>query len=329
MPQFVRLVKSNERKSEKVSSGFRISVAIPVYNEERVIPELLRRVRLVLDKIPGGPHEIMLVDDGSSDRTFEIVAEAAAQDPRIVAISLSRNFGHQSAGSAALDNVTGDAVVVMDGDLQDSPEVICDFIREYNRGFDVVYAQRIGRKEGWLLRSCYFLFYRLLALFSNLRLPLDSGDFALLSRRVIDELRRLPEHHRYLRGLRAWVGFRQTGIQVERSERFSGNSKYSFMKLLALAFDGIFAFSVVPLRVASIFGLLTILCSCLYATYAIYVKVILGQSPQGFTALIVGITFLSGVQLLFLGVIGEYLGRVYEETKGRPHYIVGKIVGRC
>jgi polyisoprenyl-phosphate glycosyltransferase len=312
-----------------VSSGFRISVAIPVYNEERVIPELLRRVRLVLDKIPGGPHEIMFVDDGSSDRTLEIVTEAATQDPRIVAISLSRNFGHQSAVSAALDNVTGDAVVVMDGDLQDSPEVICDFIREYNRGFDVVYAQRIGRKEGWLLCSCYFLFYRLLTLFSNLRLPLDTGDFALLSRRVIDELQRLPEHHRYLRGLRAWVGFRQTGIQVERSERFSGNSKYSFMKLLALAFDGIFAFSVVPLRVATIFGLLTILCSCLYAAYAIYVKVILGQSPQGFTALIVVITFLSGVQLLFLGVIGEYLGRVYEETKGRPHYIVGKIVGRC
>jgi polyisoprenyl-phosphate glycosyltransferase len=312
-----------------VSNGFRISVAIPLYNEEQVLPELLRRVRIVLDKIPGGPHEIMLVDDGSADRTFEIVTEAAAHDPRIVALSLSRNFGHQSAVSAALDNVTGDAVVVMDGDLQDSPEVIYDFIREYNRGFDVVYAQRIDRKEGWPLRSCYFLFYRLLGLFSNLRLPLDAGDFALLSRRVIDELRRLPEHHRYLRGLRVWVGFRQTGIPVERSERFLGHSKYSLMKLLSLAFDGIFAFSVVPLRVATIAGLLTMLCSCLYAAYAIYVKVILGQSPQGFTALIVVITFLSGVQLLFLGVIGEYLGRVYEETKGRPHYIVDKIVGRC
>ena len=311
-----------------MSTGFRISVAIPVYNEERVVPELLRRVRIVLDEIPGGPHEMVLVDDGSSDRTFEIVTEAAAKDPRIVAISLSRNFGHQSAVSAALDNVTGDAVVVMDGDLQDSPEVIRDFVREYNRGFDVVYAQRIGRKEGWLLRLCYFLFYRLLALFSNLRLPLDAGDFALLSRRVIDELRRLPEHHRYLRGLRVWVGFRQTGILVERSERFSGKSKYSFMKLLGLAFDGIFAFSIVPLRVATIFGLLTILCSVVYAAYSTYVRVILGQSPQGFTALIVVMTFLSGVQLLFLGIIGEYLGRVYEETKGRPHYIVGKIVGR-
>jgi dolichol-phosphate mannosyltransferase len=306
----------------------RVSVAIPLYNEERIIAELLYRVRRILDEIPDGPHEMVLVDDGSSDRTFEIISEAAAQDPRVVAISLSRNFGHQSAVSAALDNVTGDAVVIMDGDLQDSPEVILDFIREYKKGFDVVYAQRVRRKEGWLLRSCYFLFYRLILLFCNLRLPLDAGDFALVSRRVIDELRRLPEHHRYLRGLRAWVGFRQTGIKVERLERFSGKSKYSFVKLLGLAFDGIFAFSVVPLRVATVLGLLTIFCSFLFAAYSIYVKFFLGQSPQGFTALILVMTFLSGVQLLFLGVIGEYLGRVYEETKGRPHYVVGKIIGR-
>jgi dolichol-phosphate mannosyltransferase len=311
------------------TSPFRLSIAIPLYNEEPTILELLRQVRCNLDNIPGGPHEILLVDDGSSDRTFDIAADAAAYDPRIVVISLSRNFGHQSAVSAALDNVTGDAVIVMDGDLQDSPEIIRDFVREYNRGFDVVYAQRIRRKEGWLLRSCYFIFYRLIALFSNLRLPLDAGDFALLSRRVIDELRGMPEHHRYLRGLRAWVGFRQTGIQVERSNRYSGRSKYSFFKLLGLAFDGIFAFSVVPLRVATIVGLVTILCSSAFATYSIYVRVFLGQSPQGFTAIILVTTFLSGVQLLFLGIIGEYLGRVYEESKGRPHYIVGRIVGRC
>ena len=312
-----------------MKTGLRVSVAIPLYNEEQIIPELLRRVCTVLDEIPGGPHEVVLVDDGSSDRTFEIAAQAAAQESRILAISLSRNFGHQSAVSAALDNVTGDVVIVMDGDLQDSPEAIHDFIREYNLGFDVVYAQRIGRKEGRLLRSCYFLFYRLIALFSNVRLPLDAGDFALLSRRVVDELRCLPEHHRYLRGLRAWVGFPQTGIQVERSTRFIGKTKYSFMKLLGLAFNGIFAFSLIPLRVATAFGLLTILCSGIFAAYSIYVRVLLGQSPQGFTALILVMTFLSGVQLLFLGVIGEYLGRVYEETKGRPHYVVGKVVGRC
>jgi glycosyltransferase involved in cell wall biosynthesis len=306
----------------------RISIGIPLYNEERLIPELLRRVREVLDKVPGGPHELVLVDDGSSDGTFASIAEAAAQDPRVVAISLSRNFGHQSAVSAALDNVTGDIVVIMDGDLQDSPEVIFDFINKYKQGFDVVYAQRSDRKEGWVLRTCYFLFYRLLGFFANIRLPVDAGDFALISRRVVEELRRLPEHHRYLRGLRTWVGFRQIGVPVERSERFLGESKYTFHKLLSLALDGIFAFSVVPLRLATILGFLTILGSVLFAAYSVYVKFFLDRSPEGFTALILVITFVSGIQLLFLGIIGEYLGRVYEETKGRPNYIISKIIGR-
>ena len=216
----------------------------------------------------------------------------------------------------------------MDGDLQDPPEAIPQFIAQHQKGFDVVYAQRIDRKEGWPLRFCYFLFYRCLTLFSNITMPLDAGDFALVSRRVIEELRRIPEHQRYLRGLRSWVGFRQIGIPVERSERLSGNSKYSFAKLLGLALDGIFAFSIVPLRVAAALGLLTIAVSLTFAIYSIYVRLFLNRSPQGFAALIVAITFLSGVQLLFLGVIGEYLGRIYEEAKGRPHYIIGKIVGR-
>jgi len=317
------------RKTENVSEGQRVSVAIPLYNEELVAPQLLRRVLGVLDQLPGGPHEIVFVDDGSSDRTFDVIEAAAAQDPRIVAISLSRNFGHQCAITAALDNVSGDVVIVMDGDLQDPPEIIPQLVEEHRKGFDVVYAQRTDRKEGWVLRACYFLFYRILALFSNTRLPLDAGDFALISRRVLDALRNIPEHHRYLRGLRCWVGFRQTGIRVERAERFSGRSKYSLTRLLGLALDGIFAFSVVPLRVATVLGLIAILASVTFVAYSIYVKFFLGQSPEGFTALIIVVTFLSGVQLLFLGVIGEYLGRVYEETKGRPHYIIDKIVGGC
>jgi len=313
---------------ETLNETSRVSVAIPLYNEERTVPELLERVRAVLDQIPDGPHELFFVDDGSSDRTFALLAAAADRDPRIRIISLSRNFGHQAALSAALDHVSGDLVVIMDGDLQDSPEVIPDLIRKQKQGFDVVYAERIGRKEGWFLRSCYFLYYRLLGLLSNVKLPLDAGDFAVLSRRVIDELQRLPEHHRYLRGLRSWVGFRQTGIHVERAERVAGKSKYSFMKLLGLAFDGIFAFSVVPLRVATLLGLLTIGMSFVFIGYSIYVKIFLGQSPQGFTALLIVMSFFSGVQLLFLGLLGEYLGRVYEETKGRPHYIIGRMVGR-
>src|SRR5499427_2452277 len=194
-----------------MSDVFRLSVAIPVHNEESVMPELLRRVRTVLDQIPGGPHELVFADDGSTDGTIRVIEEAASEDPRILAISLSRNYGHQAALSAALDYVTGDAVVVMDGDLQDIPEAIPALVERFREGYDVVYAARTGRKEPWSLRLCYFLFYRMMAKLSDIRLPLDTGDFGLMSRRVVDEIRRLPEHHRYLRGLRSWVGYRQIG----------------------------------------------------------------------------------------------------------------------
>src|SRR5208337_1185817 len=190
-----------------MATGFRLSVAIPIHNEESVLPELLQRLRAVLDGVAGGPHEIVFVDDGSTDRTFEMLADAAKQDGRIVVLSLSRNFGHQAAISAGLDYVTGDATVVMDGDLQDVPEAIPQFVEKYHQGYEVVYAQRVRRKEPLLLRACYFVFYRMMATLSDIRLPLDSGDFGLMSRRVIEEMRRMPEHHRYLRGMRSWVGF--------------------------------------------------------------------------------------------------------------------------
>lgn len=299
---------------------------MPLFNEEQGVPELVRRIGDVLRMLPGGPHEMLFIDDGSSDRTFELLSEAARRDPRIVVISLSRNFGHQAALSAAIDHVTGDLVVLMDGDMQDPPEAIPSFLEEQKKGFDVVFARRVRRKEGWLLRLSYFAFYRLIAAVSNVRLPLDSGDFALLSRRVVDNLRAIPEHHRYLRGLRTWVGFRQTGLPIERSERAAGRSKYGAIKLIRLALDGIFAFSMAPLRAASLLGLATIAGSLLYAAYAIFVKLFEGRSPTGFTALIVALALLSGVQLLVLGVIGEYLGRVYDEAKGRPLYVVGRIV---
>jgi dolichol-phosphate mannosyltransferase len=311
-----------------VTAPPRVSVAISLYNEEAVFPELLRRLQSVLDAIPGGPHEIVFVDDGSDDETFDRIAAASAVDPRVRGVALSRNFGHQAALSAALDHVSGDAVVVMDGDLQDPPEQIPRFLEEHRKGFDVVYARRVGRKEGWILRAAYYLFYRMIAALSSLRLPVDAGDFSLLSRRVVDEINAIPEHHRYLRGLRTWVGFRQTGIPVERSHRAAGRSRYTLGKLLRLAFDGVFAFSMAPLRAAATLGFVTVAAALLFAAYAIYVKLVLGKSPPGFTALILVVTFFSGVQLLFLGVIGEYLGRVYEETKRRPRYVVGKTVGR-
>jgi polyisoprenyl-phosphate glycosyltransferase len=305
----------------------RVSLAIPVYNEEAVVPELLRRTTAVLDTLPGGPHEIVLADDGSSDRTFEMLEKAAKEDDRLVIVALSRNFGHQTALTAALDHVTGDVAILMDGDLQDPPEALPTLLEAYQRGYDVVYVRRVNRKESWWLKLCYYLFYRLLAVLSSTQLPLDAGDFGLMSRRVIQEMRRMPEHHRYLRGMRTWVGFRQIGIPIERSARHAGRPKYSPIKLLMLAFDGIFAFSIVPLRAAAILGVIAIFLSGLFSLYSIYVKFWL-HSPQGFTAMILAITFLSGVNLFFLGVIGEYVGRVYEETKARPHYVVGKVVRR-
>jgi polyisoprenyl-phosphate glycosyltransferase len=302
----------------------RVSVAIPIYNEEAVVPELVRRTTAVLDSLPGGPHEVVFVNDGSSDGTLGMLEAAAERDPRIVVVELSRNFGHQIALAAAIDQVSGDVVVLMDGDLQDPPEAIPSLVDHYQQGYDVVYAQRVNRKEPWWLRMCYYIFYRLLAALSSIELPLDSGDFGLMSRRVVDEIRAMPEHHRYLRGLRTWVGFRQIGIPIERAARHAGRTKYSPLKLLKLASDGIFAFSIVPLRAAAILGAIAIICSVLFALYSIYAKFWL-RVPQGFTALIFVITFLSGMNLFFLGIIGEYVGRVYEEAKARPHYVVRRV----
>ena len=310
-----------------MNSGFRLSVAIPIHNEESVLPELLTRLIGVLDKVQGGPHELLFVDDGSADGTLALLEEAAQRDSRIMVLSLSRNFGHQAALTAALDHVTGDATVLMDGDLQDEPESIPRLLEKFFEGYDVVYAQRTRRKEAWPLRLSYYVFYRLMARLSDMKLPLDAGDFALMSRRVVEHLQRLQEHHRYLRGLRSWVGFRQIGIPVERSQRHSGRSKYSVFRLLKLASDGIFAFSIVPIRAAAILGAISIGLSGLFAVYTIFAKLFLNQTPKGFTALLLLITFLSGILLFFLGVIGEYVGRIYEESKGRPIYIIGRLIG--
>jgi glycosyltransferase involved in cell wall biosynthesis len=303
----------------------RLSVGIPVFNEQEVIPELLVRLRRVLDAVPGGPHEMVFVDDGSTDGSRRLLEEAARCDSRIHLVTLSRNFGHQAALGAALDHSTGDAVVLMDADLQDEPEIIPEFIRHHDAGADVVFARRTSRQEGWLLRISYRLFYRIIKALSDTDLPVDSGDFALLGAPVVAALRRLPEHQRYLRGLRAWVGFTQVGIDVERRARFAGKPKYTTWKLMKLAIDGVCSFSIVPLRAAAATGLVAIVASVAFALYAIYVRVVVGEVPPGFTASLLIMTFLSGVQLLFLGVIGEYLGRVYGEAKGRPPYVVAKI----
>ncbi len=309
-----------------MNPGTRLSVAIPLHNEEAGIPELLRRLGAVLDSVPGGPHEIVLVDDGSRDRTLELLHAAALRDPRLVIVALSRNFGHQAALSAALDHVSGDIVVAMDGDLQDRPEAIPELLAKHREGFDVVYAQRVKRKESWPLRLSYFVFYRLLASLADIRLPHDSGDFALMSREVVNQMRAAPEHNRYLRGLRSWVGFRQTGVVVERDERFAGMTNYSPLKLVKLASDGLFSFSIVPLRAAAMLGLIAIVLSAGFSAYTLYAKLFMNRAPAGFTSIMLFMSFLAGVQLFFLGVIGEYIGRIYQETKRRPIYVVGSVI---
>ena len=304
----------------------RVSVAVPLYNEEANLPELLRRVGAVLDTLPGGPHELVLVDDGSSDRSRAMMEEAARTDPRVVAVFLSRNFGHQAALSAALDHVSGDVVVLADGDLQDPPEEIPRFLQAHADGYDVVYARRERRKEALWLRLSYWAYYRLLARLAKPALPIDAGDFSLMSRRVVDEIRRTPERHRYLRGLRAWAGFRQIGLPVERAARHAGTPKYSLGRLVNLGLDGIFSFSIIPIRAAAFLGAGAMLLTVLFALYAVYAKFFLDRSPQGFTALVVVVTFVSDVLLFFLGIIGEYVGRIYEEVKARPVYVVDRVV---
>ena len=308
-----------------MTTNRRISLAIPVFNEEAVLPELLERVGRVLAAVPGGPHEVVFVNDGSRDRSQEMLEAAAAADPRLVVVKFSRNFGHQAALSAALDHVTGDVVLTMDADLQDTPEALPALLARLDEGYDVVVVRRVERKESWWLRASYHVAYRLIAKMSDVPMPVDAGDFALMSRRVVDALTALPERERYLRGLRTWVGFRQTTIEVPRAARAAGETKYSIAKLVQLALDGAFSFSIVPLRLSAAIGFTAFLGALLFSLYAVYAKVVLGQSPQGFTALIVAGTFLAGILLIAIWIIGEYVGRIYEEVKRRPVYVVDSI----
>ncbi|HAA73159.1 MAG TPA: glycosyltransferase [Planctomycetaceae bacterium] len=304
-----------------------ISVAIPVFNEQLVVPELIKRTTAVLDKLPGGPHEIVCVDDGSTDDTLALLTEATI-DQRLTVIQLSRNFGQQPAYAAALDHVTGDAVVLMDGDLQDPPEAIPQLLEKLQEGFDVVYAIRVNRKENALKRICYSAFYKLMRAISQTTLPVDSGDFSVIRRPVIEVLRQSSDRHRYLRGLRSWVGFRQVGIPIERDARAAGNAKYSLFGLLKLALDGIFSFSLLPLRLATYLGSVTILLAITYSLYTLYIKFFSSPelSPTGFPATVILVSFVAGVQLIFLGIQGEYMGRIFHEVQGRPPYIIQHVV---
>lgn len=304
------------------------SLVIPVYNEENTLSELYRRLSAVMDAL-GGAVEVILVNDGSRDRTLCLLRDLHEKDSRFCYISFARNFGHQIAVTAGLNFVRGEAVVVMDADLQDPPELIPELVEMWKQGYHVVYAQRTKRhKEGWFKRFPAFVFYRLLRRLADVDIPLDTGDFCLMDRRVVDVLNAMPERNRYLRGLRSWVGWRQTSIRYERDPRFAGEVKYTFRKSLSLAANGLVSFSRVPLRLSTYLGLVAAAVAVLMAVLVLYWRIVAPSSPlTGLATIMIAMFFLGAVQLVSIGILGEYVGRIYEEVKGRPLYVLSEVAG--
>lgn len=303
-----------------------ISVVVPVFNEQENLPALYTRLTKVLNDL-GLLYELIFVDDGSRDASVALLGRYASADPRIRVVELARNFGHQVAISAGLDHARGNGVIVMDADLQDPPEVLPQFIAKWHEGHDVVYAIREQRKEGFLKRAAYNAFYRLLQRVAQIEIPLDAGDFCIMDRRVVDLLNGMPERNRFVRGIRSWVGLDQVGLSYERQARHAGQPKYTFTRLLYLALDGLVSFSFLPLRIITALGFIVSAMSFLLAMAYTIQKLTVGLSPPGFATLTVAIFFLSGIQLITIGVIGEYVGRIFDEVKRRPLYVVRQIVG--
>ncbi len=301
-----------------------LSVVVPLFNEHENLPALYHRLVAALAPL-GEPFELVFVNDGSRDATPAMLDLLAATDPRVTAVHLSRNFGHQPAVTAGLDHARGDAVIVMDGDLQDPPEVLPQFVAKWRAGHEVVYAVRRKRKEGPLKRLGYFAFYRVLRAVADLDIPLDAGDFCLMDRQVVDQLKAMPERVRFVRGLRTFVGFRQVGVEYERDARAAGRSKYTFRKLLGLAIDGLLNFSSYPLRLVTYLGVLSAAAAAGLAIWAVYDAVSNQSTPRGWASTIVVVLFMGAIQLISLGVVGEYVRRIFLEVKGRPPYIVGRI----
>ena len=303
-----------------------ISVVIPIYNEEENLPNLTKRLVDVLCRY--AQFEILYVDDGSKDRSVEIITAQAKQHPSIKLLKLSRNFGHQEAITAGLAHCSGDAVIVMDGDLQDPPEVLPLFIEKWQEGYEVVYAIREKRKEHIFKKIAYYIFYRLMRYLSNIEIPLDSGDFSLMDRKVVDLLNKIPEKNRFIRGIRSWLGFRQTGIAYERHARFAGVPKYNLTKLFLLAYNGLTSFSTRPVKVATHIGLLFTGVSFFGIVWLLYHKLILKTEViEGWASTLFAVLFLSGVQLIIMGIQGEYIARIFIEVKNRPNYIIGETIG--
>jgi glycosyltransferase involved in cell wall biosynthesis len=305
-----------------------LSIAIPVFNEEENLPKLAARLTTAIAALPFDDYEIIFVDDGSSDATPSLLASFHESDSHIRVIRFSRNFGHQAALQAGMDESRGDALVFMDADLQDPPEVIADFVAQWRAGYEIVYAVRKKRKENVFKRASYKVFYRSLQAVANIDVPLDAGDFCLMDRRVVNALKALPERNRFLRGLRSWIGFAQIGVEYERQARLAGAPKYTLGKLLGLALSGYIGFSALPLRVASALGTLSALAGLGLMVWAVLQKITGHPTPWGWASTVSMILFMGGMQLGVLGIVGEYLSRTYDEVRRRPLYIVSRQLDR-
>lgn len=304
-----------------------LSLVFPIYNEEENIPELYQRVIKVVEENHIENAEFLFVNDGSSDRSEEMIRELKKRDPRVKLLNFSRNFGHQAAITAGIDFSLGDATILMDADLQDPPHVISDMLEKWRDGGEIVYAVRKKRSDDPLLKKFFAIsFYRLLQYVSSIDIPLDTGDFCLLDRKVVDRLKALPERNRFLRGLRSWVGFNQVSVSFERPARFAGEAKYTFSQSFRLAVNGIVGFSSFPLRIAVYAGFLAFFAAVLLTIVAFAAYFMDVHIERGWTSIVVIVLFIGGVQLILLGSIGEYIGRIYDEAKQRPNYIIREIL---
>lgn len=327
MPQGSRLHPDSPPKHRDGDEMPTLSIVVAAYNEEDVLEQFFARLEAVLEGL-GESYEILCVNDGSRDRTAEILAAACARDHRIRAINLSRNFGKEVALTAGLDHTRGRAVVPLDADLQDPPELIADFLRLWREGFDVVCAVRNLREtDSWLKRTTAGAFYAFLNRLSNVEIPSNAGDFRLMDRKVVEAVRGLRERNRFMKGLFAWVGFRHTTVQYERPARAAGQTKFNYWKLWNFALDGITGYSTVPLRLATYFGLLFAVISMVFGLYLLIRTLIFGVDVPGYASTMVAVVFMGGAQLTVLGIMGEYLGRLYSEAKHRPLYIVETRLG--
>lgn len=303
-----------------------LSVVVPAYNEQEVITSFHERVSAVISQLPFA-WEIIYVNDGSRDNTLEILKEIHAQDERICIVDLSRNFGKEIALSAGLAHAQGDAIIVIDADLQDPPELFPELIKQWQNGYDVVYARRTHREgESLLKRLTAALFYRVMRNVGSVQLPEDTGDFRLLSRRAVNALNTFKEQHRFMKGLFAWIGFKQKAVHYERDPRFAGKTKWNYWKLWNFAIDGITSFTIAPLKFATYIGMLTSLLAFVYGAYMVVKTLLFGNPVPGYPSLIVIVLFLGGMQLMAIGVLGEYIGRIFTETKQRPLYFVNEVL---